>query len=121
MTAKKVSEEKRSLDESAGAGQGEAQEQEFEIAHTEDIVARGESFLIIEDKGERDGQYGTYHTLLIKYEGENPLIWNTGAWQILALLERFETPILIKSLSWKRKGMKKTLSVVPSGVQKAKA
>jgi len=89
--------------------------------HTDDLVARGEGFLIVEDKGEREGTYGKYHTFIIKFEGEDPLVWNTGAWRIIELEKHYEFPILIKSLAWKRDGVKKTLVVVPGSVQKARA
>jgi hypothetical protein len=94
----------------------ETDEQDIEVVRTDELVTRGESFALARDMGEHSGAYGKYHTFLIQYEGEMPKAWNTGAYQVLNLVERYQLPIIIDALTWKFNGVKKTLEVTPSAL-----
>ena len=86
------------------------EELEKEVVRTNDLVERGERFIILEDQGEQQGEYGVFHSLLIAFDGEDPKIWNTNAWQVGALVKT-GTPAVVKTLKWEHHGVKKTLAV----------
>ena len=88
----------------------EPEEQDIEIIGTEKLVDINKPFMILRDKI-KDGKYGYYHSLLISFKDETPMIWNTRAWQIHEISKNYRTPVEVHSLKWKSNGVKKTLEV----------
>lgn len=65
----------------------------YDVVRTDEIIKRGKPFSILKDMGVGEGEYGEFHSLIIKQDGFEPEVWNTGAKSVLDILQWYETPI----------------------------
>jgi len=66
---------------------------DYDVVRTDEIIKRGKPFSILSDKGAREGEYGEFHSLIIRQDGFEPEVWNTGAKSVLDILQWYDTPI----------------------------